>query len=188
LPTAIRDQLVTASFKSRGCASGDCIEIDLERRDQGDLSSITVPPGLVLANSTGSQQDMALLQVEGELSEAGASTYTPTSEMRLSAEETTAQFIVKAFCAALHKDNPTEAANLTLREAGSPTLTSLMQAMRSEDPPITIAQVAVWVVTDNATRADLSGVGYGVSDADVQQVRQILTKAGLNPENYVLTA
>ena len=53
---------------------------------------------------------------------------------------------------------------------------------------IGIIQPAVWAITDNPTRDDLNQVGYGLSDQDLQSVRDLLKLAGLNPANYQLTA
>lgn len=175
LLTAEKQQLVTVSFQSTGGASGDVINITLKRLKapaDSDLI-ITLPPGLILANSDPSQQNMVLLR--------------PT-EMELAPQATDAQVGATAFCATLHKDNPTNGTGLTLSGQGSPDLVSLIKAELSRDDSILVIQAAVWAITDNATRDDLNQVGYGLSDQDLQSVRDLLRAAGLNPANYQLTS
>ena len=177
LPAALNQQLVTVSFKSTGGASGDVITLTLQRLNapaDSDLI-ITLQPGLLLANSDPSQQNMVLLQ--------------PTN-IELPPQQTNTQVSATAFCTQLHKANPVSGTSLALNGQGSPGLVSLMKAelSRNDNDSILVIQAAVWAITDNATRNDLIQVGYGLSDSDIDQVRQLLQQSGLNPGNYRLTS
>ena len=175
LPTAVNQQLVTVSFTSTGGASGNVINITLNRfKSQNTDIHVTLPPGLLLTNSDPSEQNMIL---EGSI------------EMELSLQDiTTSLDNVLAYCVQLHSGNPTNGTSLTLSGQASPDLVSLMKAAAARNDSILVIQAAVWAITDNPTRDDLNQVGYQLSDQDLQSVRDLLRAAGLNPANYQLTA
>lgn len=189
LLTAVNQQLVTVSFASTGSASGDVIDITLHRfKSPNSDIQVTLPPGLLLTNSDPSEQNMVLLQVEGVLDQPGASSYTPATVMELAPGETDAYYVVAAYCANLHKSNPSSGRGLMLSGQGSPDLVSLMKTEQSRNDELLVIQAAVWAITDNATSYDLNQVGYKLSDQELQSVRDLLRAAGLNPANYQLTA
>lgn len=190
LLTALNQQLVTVSFTNTGGASGEVINITLHRLQapaDRDLM-VTLPPGLILANSDPSEQNMVLLQVVGVLDQPGASSYTPQTYMELIPGQTDAYYVVDAYCVNLHKGNPTNGTSLTLSGQASPNLVSLMKTEQSRDDSLVVVQAAVWAITDNPTRDDLNQVGYQLSDQNLQSVRDLLRAAGINPANYQLTA
>jgi hypothetical protein len=169
---AIDQQLVTISFSSTGGASGDIVNITLDRvaaAPDVDLK-VSFPPGLMLANSDPSAQDLLLVN---------------PSDMELAPLQNEATATGEAYCAQLHKDNPSDGTSMSLTGQAKAELVALAKAIRSDSPSSEDAQAAVWAITDNASSDDLSNVGYS---ADIGMVKQLLKDAGLDPSNYQLTA
>lgn len=126
--TAVNQQLVTVSFTSTGGASGDVINITLQRLNalvDSDLT-VTLPPGLLLTNSDPNGQNMVLLRVVGVLDQPGASSCTPAIVMELASQETVASYVVEAYCGNLHKSTPSVGTSLTLSDQASSDFVSLM--------------------------------------------------------------
>lgn len=180
--TAINSDLVAASFESIGGASGDIVELEIRRLVENDLE-ITVEAGLKLENQGGGRQDLVLAYLTGR--RVGDGSYIPTSKILLT-NDLLREYIIEAFCAEAHEANPATGDNLVLSAPYSAALTAALKSADSRDANLTVTQAGVWVVTDDITEIELSASGYGLNGAEKNEVRAVITAAGLNPDNYRL--
>ncbi|MCC7492744.1 MAG: hypothetical protein IT204_10370 [Fimbriimonadaceae bacterium] len=100
----------------------------------------------------------------------------------------TASLSVPASCANMHLDTPNWSTSFAIRPSPEGSeLARLMEVIGREQPSEVVAQVAVWAVTDNPTRAELMSTyvtnfgGPAASQADLNAAAQLLRKAGIEP-------
>ena len=148
----IRTDAVRAEFTGTGGSSGDSVKVRVAKGPKAapGPQDYTVPPGSQLASSDASAQSMTILSVAGEA--AGKNSYKPTSVITVPAKGT-ATYVLKAFCAEFHKENPSTSTHFTLKEP-DPGLACI--ARNGKDLSVPAYQAAVWMYTDNATFSEVN--------------------------------
>lgn len=188
LPEALEAGLVEVEFRSTGGASGDIVELSIRLKDAIDtVLNLSVPTGMMLSNPAAGEQDLVIRGLEGLMT--GESTYQPVDEIELP-DLDWREYLVEAFCAEAHDDNPTEGGELTPSGLGSEDLVKALGAIDAAGAggDILVMQAVVWVITDDVSLSDLEAVGYGLDEAGVALARQVIVAAGLEPADYRLFA
>jgi len=136
---------------------------------------IVVPVGTFFVN-TGAAQNM-ITTTEAVIDLAGRDSATVA---------------VAAACANFHQAEPDSASSFMVQStADNPELDRLMKLIAKQHPSETVAQVAIWVVTDNPTREELDSTyqsslspfvagSPAASDADIEAARKLLKEAGID--------
>ena len=152
LLSGIDSGAVTAEFVGTGGSSGDSVKVRVSRGPKAlpGPHAYSVPPGSSLASSDSAAQSMMVLGVEGR--ETGPVTYAPTSTITIPAAGS-ATYILRAFCAEFHKDNPSESTHFSLHEPDK-----VLTCIARNGPTLSDAafQAAVWMYTDHATFAEVN--------------------------------
>ena len=183
LREAIDTGVVETEFTATGGASGDVIELAIRRLGDTVLE-LSVESGVLLTNPSGPEQDMVVAGLEGVLT--GANTYQPTEVIRLDDDEWV-DYLLEAYCAEAHDDNPSEGGVLTLGDTNADLAAVLDAAMDTDAAgDLMVIQAVVWVVTDDVSVNDLQSVGYGLEEEQVALARQVIEAAGLDPASYRL--
>ncbi|MEX1169188.1 MAG: hypothetical protein WEE50_03490 [Chloroflexota bacterium] len=97
-------------------------------------------------------------------------------------------------CAAMHLDQPGTTDQFTLDPAPAlAAMSSLIHVPDFAGQTFRVKQFAIWTITDNPTRdgyvqLGTFGIGSGPSDAEIDTIRQLFIKAGLNPSAYLALA
>jgi len=171
LLTGITGEAVNAQFTGTGGSSGDSVKVRVSKgpKDTPGPHTYSVPPGSMLASSEAGAQGMMILGVAGR--ETGSMTYTPTSSITVPSVGT-AIYILKAFCAEFHKENPSESTTFTLRE---PDKMLACIARGGRDLSVSAFQAAVWMYTDDATFSK-TNEKFDVSAEDWQKAESVFRK------------
>jgi hypothetical protein len=104
--------------------------------------------------------------------------------------ETSKSISVDAACANMRLSMPGESDALTLRIAlASGDLIKLLNLPDFQKETYRVQQFAIWTITDNPERDDYIGIGYfgsgsGPSDAEIENIRVLFVKAGIQTDQY----
>ena len=149
LQNAIRSGKVSAQISGTGASSGDSIKMKIRKRAGGDLT-VTVPPGTMLKNASGGEQNMVVAGVRGV--DLGGGLIRPTSSVRLSGMRPTT-VVLAAFCAEFEKDNPSRSAEFSVGQP-DPRLACILR--KSAALSVSARQAAVWMHTDGLSYSHMS--------------------------------
>lgn len=117
---AMREGKVLAYFTATGSSSGDAIDLTIIKTPVAGYGTltITVPPGLRLQNANGAWQSMVMSGVRGRL---GGNRLVPDPVIRLSDAVPSATYLLSAYSAEFHKDNPSPNSQFTVEFPDSTT-------------------------------------------------------------------
>jgi hypothetical protein len=183
---ALQAGLVEAEFRSTGGASGDIIELAIRLVEASDdILSLTVPSGMMLANPSGGEQDLVIRGLEGLMT--GENTYEPTTEIELP-DLDWREYLVEAYCAEAHDDNPTEGGVLSADGLADEELIQILEAIEpaGAGDDIMVIQAVIWAVTDDVRMRDLEAIGYGLDETELALARTVIEQAGLDPGAFRL--
>jgi hypothetical protein len=144
LQRAISSGRLSADISGIGSSSGDSIKMKIRKRGPRPVS-ISIPPGTMLRNSSGGEQDMVVSGVSGQ--DMGGGMVRPMARITLTDNRPITVYL-RAFCAAFEKDNPSDGSDFSLA-APDPTLACITR--RANNLSVPAEQAAVWIVTDNIT-------------------------------------
>jgi hypothetical protein len=184
LPEALAAGIVEAEFRGTGSASGDIVTMAIRLVEVADeIVSLSVPPGMMLTNTAGGEQDLVIRGLTGLMT--GESTYRSVTEITLHDIEWR-EYLLEAYCAEAHDDNPS-AEGLLMAGESDEDLAKVFAAIDELGvDDIKVIQAAVWAVTDDIRARDLDAVGYGLDEAGLSQAREIIAGAGLDPAQFRL--
>jgi len=145
---------VNATFTATGGSSGDAIYLNISKTPVAGYGTltITVPPGLRLQNLNGAWQSMVVSGVRGRWQ--GGNQYTPQPLIILSDAAPSATYLLAAYCAEFHKENPSPASQFTVWPPDSATACILSNAS-AQGLSVAATQAAEWINTDRVTFNDL---------------------------------
>jgi len=185
LPEALAAGMVEAEFRGTGSASGDIVTMAIRLVEAVDeIVNLSVPPGMMLTNTAGGEQDLVIRGLTGLMT--GESTYRSVTDITLHDVEWR-EYILEAYCAEAHDDNPAADGLLTASESSNEDLAKVFAAVDElAIDDLQVIQAAVWAVTDNIRASELEAVGYGLDDTRLAQAREIIAAAGLDPSAFRL--
>jgi hypothetical protein len=149
------------------------LELGLESKSE-EAIRVVVNPATVFNPGSSATQSMVVITKEVVTLEPG--------------EKVTIELDVA--CADMRRDTPDSSDGFRL-DAGRPStsLVKLFKVAGFADLDFRIKQFAVWTITDNPTRSGYVGLGYfgvgsGPSNDELQQIRDLLVEAGVDPDRY----
>jgi hypothetical protein len=172
LERAANNGLIDLNVMGTGASSGDSIKLKISKRTKGPLT-VTVPPGTMLRNSNGGEQDMVVSGVRGI--DLGGGFVRPVSRISLTNSSPVVVFL-SAFCAAFEKDNPSLGSTFSV-EAPDPALACITR--RSANLSVAGRQAAVWIYTDQISYEHMNQK-FRVSLADWSAAQQAAAACGVN--------
>jgi hypothetical protein len=167
LAAAVSAGKVSVTFRGTGGSSGDSIEatITTTPKASGDLV-LTIAPGTRLQSGNSGEQNMVIASVKGEV--VNENSYTPRSEIRVSATPTT--YVFDAYCTDFEKDNPSTGTQFKLGEV-DPVLACIL----GEASSTIVKQAAVWIYTDKPSFSHVNQK-FDVSQSDWDAATAIVRK------------
>lgn len=170
------------SFGSaRGASSGDCIILHIKRLVNYTIEIDPIPMGTLLVPNSADAQTMAVLKLQGI---AEGSRYRPR-EIILLQNSDPVEYLFSAYCVDFEKDNPTELTVFTQSGSADANVLKIFNVLGqlSEDvTSVTAIQTAVFVVTNNVSKSELSA--RFTSDATaISNAKTILQTAGIDTSN-----
>jgi len=173
LQRAIASGKIDAEIMGTGASSGDSIKLKVQKRAKGPVT-VTVPPGTMLRNSSGGEQDMVVSGVRGI--DLGGGLIRPASRISLTGSSPVVVFL-SAFCAAFEKDNPSPSATFSV-DAPDPTLACITR--RAANLSVAAKQAAVWMYTDRLSYGHMSQK-FRVSPNEWSAAQSIAAACGVSP-------
>ena len=185
---AIARELVRARFVGTGGASGAVVRLHIQRTAKagGRPLRLRVPLGTSLNNAAAGQQDMVVLRLLGKV--AGPNSYAPTDLIEL-LDNRLHEYVLEAFCAEAHKQNPAAGGSLSIGPLSSSELRAVLQGSRlvpAAQKSLKAIQAAVWAVTDDISRSELAAIGYALTPSELRTARAIMTAGHLDWQHYRL--
>ena len=183
---ALQAGIVEAEFRSTGGASGDIVKLAIRLlAATDDVVTLSVPAGMMLTNPAGGEQDLVIRGLVGVMT--GEFTYQEVTEIELPDVEWR-DYVVEAYCAEAHDDNPTADGVLTASGLAGEDLIGVFAALgeAGDDIDLQVIQAVIWAVTDDIRTDQLDDIGYGLDEAGVAQARDIIERAGLDPGEFRL--
>ncbi len=172
LQRAIETGKIDAELMGTGASSGDSIKLKVRKRAKGPLT-VTVPPGTMLRNSNGGEQDMVVSAVRGI--DLGGGLIRPASRISLTSAAPVTVFL-SAFCAAFERENPSPQSNFSV---GPPDPQLACIARRAANLSVAAKQAAVWMYTDNISYGHMSQK-FRVTQGDWSAAQGVVAACGLN--------
>jgi TQXA domain-containing protein len=151
-------------------------EVSKGPKAASEPKTVTIPPGSQLESSEAGAQGMMVLGVAGRVT--GRGTYARTANIVIPATGT-ATYVLKAFCAEFHKDNPSESTQFTLRPPDT-TLACIARQSLKANSSLEATQAAVWMYTDRLTFQEMSEK-FRISSADWSAAQEIVSACGITP-------
>ena len=188
LQQAIANGLVRARFVGTGGASGGVVRLHIQRTGKagGRPLRLRVPLGTFLNNAAAGQQDMVVLGLLGKV--AGPHSYTPADLIEL-LDNRLHEYVLEAFCAEAHKQNPAAGGSLSIGPLSSSELRAVLQGSQlvpAAQKSLKAIQAAVWAVTDDISRSELAAIGYALTPSELRTARAIMTAGHLDWQHYRL--
>jgi len=116
----------------------------------------------------------------------GETTYQSVTEIELPDVEWR-EYVLEAYCAEAHDDNPSANGLLTASESPNEDLAAVFAAIDElAIDDLEVIQAAVWAVTDDIRAGELEAIGYGLDETGLAQAREIIERAGLDPSAFRL--
>jgi TPR repeat protein len=155
IQAAARAGLVRTSYRSLdGGSSGDSVLLIAVKIGGPDRLALSIPPGLALKSPVPSSQDMVVSGLRGH--EIAGGKYTPEQVVILT-DNKPVRYVVEAYCAEFHKDNPPPGmSDFQVGATSDPVLTCILNGARKEKLSIAGTQAAVWVRTDHVTFPEMN--------------------------------
>jgi hypothetical protein len=145
---------VRTSYKNlTGNSSGDTVLLVVVKTGGPARLVLTVPTGLFLKNPSPTSQDMIIAGLKGR--EAGPGKYTPTSTITLT-DNQPAQYVVEAYCAEFHKDNPPAGQPFAIGTSFDPGMVCVLNEARSQGLSVAATQAAVWIRAEHVTFSEMN--------------------------------
>jgi len=173
LQRAIASGKIAAEIMGTGASSGDSIKLKVRKRAKGPVT-VTVPPGTMLRNSSGGEQDMVVSGVRGI--DLGGGLIRPASRISLTSSSPVVVFL-SAFCAAFEKNNPSRSTTFSV-EPPDPTLACITR--RAANLSVPAKQAAVWMYTDRISYGHMSQK-FRVSSSEWSAAQSVATACGVSP-------
>jgi hypothetical protein len=168
-----------------GVSSGDSIILNIKRLVNYTIEIEAIPTGTLLVAGSGDTQNMAVLNLQGLVKTE--STYAVRDRIILDTPNSV-QYLFSGYCVNFNRNNPTTSTLFTpsgLADANVLKIYSILNQLPSNVTGIAAIQTAVFVVTDNVSRAELqSRFPSGVPE--IQNAKLILEKAGIDISNAKL--
>jgi hypothetical protein len=185
LGEALAAGMVEVEFRGTGSASGDIVTMAIRLlAATDDLVSLSVAPGMMLTNTAGGEQDLVIRGLAGVMT--GEFTYQSVTEIELPDVEWR-EYVLEAYCAEAHDDNPSADGRLTASESPNEDLAGVFAAIDElAVDDLEVIQAAVWAITDDIRASELEAIGYGLDEAGLTQAREIIAAAGLDPAEFRL--
>lgn len=154
LQEAIAAGQANARFYGTGGSSGDSVKVEVSKgpKAASGPKTVTIPPGSQLESSEASAQSMMVLEVAGRVT--GPGTYAPSANIVIPTTGV-ATYILNAFCAEFHKDNPSENTHFTLSSPDT-TLACIARQSLEAHSSLEATQAAVWMYTDHLTFQEMN--------------------------------
>ena len=169
------------TFRGTGASSGDAIKLTVAPRGKGGPRDVVlnVPPGTRLQSSSGGAQSMVVAGVRGRSlggsgggggGPRGGERFTPVSEIR-----GPGTYILEAYCAEFHKDNPSS--RVTFKLGGQ---NRDLACIFREAGGLSVAakQAAVWIYTDHVTYGQMSAK-FPVSQSEWRAALEVIKRCKL---------
>jgi hypothetical protein len=139
----------------------------------------------MLTNPAGGEQDLVIRGLVGVMT--GEFTYQEVTEIELPDVEWR-DYVVEAYCAEAHDDNPTADGVLTATGLAGEDLIRVFAALgeAGDDINLQVIQAVIWAVTDDIRTDQLDDIGYGLDEAGLAQARDIIERAGFDPGDFRL--
>ena len=118
-----------------------------------------------------------ILGVAGRSS--GGAGYSPSTNIVVPAVGL-ATYVLNAFCAEFHKENPSESTSFTLKQPDSQLACIAKQGGRGSGVSLEATQAAVWIYTDNLTYQQMAEK-FNISRADWDRASQLVRTCGITP-------
>lgn len=142
----------------------------------GSAQTVVIPAGTIFVAGSAGVQNMVVRSPERvSLSRFG------NSEVSLT---------VPAACINMHRDVPAESDNFGLSPAPAEgDLNRLLHLPDFQSQSFRTQQFAIWTITDNPPRGEYVGIGSygfgsGPDDQEMQDIRSLFKKAGIDPAKY----
>ena len=183
---ALEAGLVEVDFRGTGSASGDIVQLAIRLTTASDdVVRLTVAAGMMLTNSSGGEQDLVIRSLTGVMT--GEVTYQAATAIELPDLEWR-DYVLEAYCAEAHDDNPTADGVLTPNGLGDERLIRVFAAIDESEvlPDLYVIQAVVWAITDDIRASELENVGYGLDEAGLTMARDIIELAGFAPGEFRL--
>jgi hypothetical protein len=175
LQRAIASGKIDAEIMGTGASSGDSIKLKVRKRAKGPVT-VTVPPGTILRNSSGGEQDMVVSGVRGI--DLGGGLFRPASRISLTSSSPVV-VVLSAFCAAFEKDNPSTSATFSV-DAPDPTLACITRRARAANLSVAAKQAAVWMYTDRISYEHMRQK-FQVSPSEWSDAQSVGAACGISP-------
>jgi TPR repeat protein len=146
---------VRTSYRSHeGSSSGDSIVLIVAKISGPDKLALSIPPGLALQSPLLSSQSMVISGLKGR--EIAGGKYTPEESILLT-DDKPARYVIEAYCAEFHKDNPPpDKSDFRVAATPDPELACILNGARKEKLSIAGTQAAVWIHTDHVTFSEMN--------------------------------
>ena len=159
LPQSIKDAeksgIVRTSFRNpEGSSSGDSVLLIVVKIGGPDRLVLTVPPGLLLKSPLPASQDMIIAGLKGR--DAGGGKYTPASTITL-ADNQPARYVIEAYCAQFHKDNPpADKFDFGVGAPVEPGMVCVLNEARNQKLSVAGTQAAIWIHAEHVTFSEMN--------------------------------
>jgi hypothetical protein len=166
--------LVRTSYRSHeGSSSGDSILLIVVKIGGPDKLALSIPSGLVLQSPLSSSQSMVISGLKGR--EIAGGMYTP-EEFILLTDDKPARYVVEAYCAEFHKDNPPpDKFDFRVAATPDPVLACILNGARKDKLPIAGTQAAIWIHTDHATFSEMN-TRMGISKEEWSKAETVASR------------
>jgi hypothetical protein len=152
---AEKSGFVRTSFRNpEGSSSGDSVLLIVVKVGGPDHLVLTVPPGLLLKSPSPASQDMIIAGLKGR--DAGGGKYTVASTITL-ADNQPARYVIEAYCAQFHKDNPpADKFNFGVGAPVEPGMVCVLNEARNQRFSVAGTQAAVWIHAEHVTFSEMN--------------------------------
>ena len=180
LQVAINRGEVIARFQGTGGSSGDSVIVEISKGPKaGGPQAFSVVAGSKLASIDPAAQDMIISQVAGRSAGSGSQMYIPVRDMQVPTSGT-ATYVLTAYCANFHKENPSTNTIFTL-QSSNPTARCLVEQSLRRKVSIEATQAAIWMYTDRLTFMQVNDK-FDVSRTDWDTASAVVAACGVPPK------
>ena len=171
LITAVKQGLVVARATGNGIQSMD---LSLSSKTS-DVLDVTVPAGTIFGANAADVQSMVA---------------TSGTDILLNPGDSNTPLTVNVACTNMHLNAPTSSDTFYFRVSKSRDLLALLNLADFQQADPRVQQFAIWTITDNPARDAFVGLetSNGPSgpptDDEINQIRQLFTKAGITTSKY----
>jgi hypothetical protein len=167
LHVAVEKGLVSVAVNGRGAASGDSVQVTVQRQQPGNLV-VSVDAGTVIHPKTGSVQSMTLGAVKYE--QVGSKLRKAT-QIKLS-DGKRHVYILEGYCRDIRKPTPGTGDQFDVRAPDSENAKVLVQAKRL-GATVKVTQGAIWIQRSDVSDDELMR-RFNMSSEEIQGSRKLL--------------